>query len=241
MNRGWVGRWKAGRQNVAQHLMRSGRSVSFSLGLQFLQEGPVTVVDVGCGLSDFASMVQKKNPLAITYCLDGQPATVGALRKQGYNARIYRAPERLPFSNGEIEFLHCSHLIEHLQPQELYFLLQEISRTLASKGVLVISAPTLWEGFYSDLSHVRPYSEDVLNKYLTSDLSRVSNTRRYIRQFRREALFYRYEKLPIFGPLGFRGHTWLVDLIVLGVKKAMAFVGVYRLITTGYTAVYRKM
>jgi ubiquinone/menaquinone biosynthesis C-methylase UbiE len=211
------------------------------MGLQYLHEGPVTVVDIGCGFSDFALQVQQKNPMAVTYCLDGNPETVEALRIQGYNAQIYHALERLPFKNNHIEFIHCSHLIEHLQPQELYVLLQEINRILTVQGVLIISAPTLWENFYDDLSHVRPYPPSVLDKYLRADVSEVSNTRKHIRAFRREALFYRYEKHPIFSALGLRGDPWFLDLIVLGVKKALTRMGIYRLTTTGYTAVYRKV
>ncbi len=142
-----VHRWKANRQDIENYPMINCRLISFSLGLQYLQEGSITVVDVGCGFSDFASQVQQKNPMAVTYYLDGNPDTVEKLKIQGYNALIYQAPARLPFDDGQIEFIHCSHMIEHLQPQELYMLLQEINRTLTVQGVLVLSTPTLWEGF----------------------------------------------------------------------------------------------
>lgn len=220
--------------------MMHSRQISFSLGLQYLKEGSITVVDIGCGFSDFAYQVQQKNPMAVTYYLDGNPDTVEKLRMQGYNAQMYNAPTRLPFDDGQIEFIHCSHMIEHLQPHELYLLLQEINRTLAVQGVLVLSTPTLWEGFYDDLSHVRPYPVAVLDKYLTPGPKEVSSTRRTVNQFRREALFYRYEKSPIFSYHGLRGNPGFMDMIVLGIKKAVTSIGIYRLTTTGYTAIYRK-
>lgn len=241
MNSGWFSRWKANRQDIENYPMMNCRLISFSLGLHYIQDGSITVVDVGCGFSDFASQVQQKNPMAVTYYLDGNPDTVEKLRMQGYNAQIYHAPERLPFDNGQIEFIHCSHLIEHLQPQELYLLLQEINRTLAVQGVLVFSAPTLWEGFYDDLSHVRPYPVSVLDTYLTPGPNEVSSTRRHVSQFRREALLYRYEKFPIFSYHGLRGDPGFMDMIVLGIKKALTSIGIYRLTTTGYTAIYRKL
>lgn len=241
MNSACFSRWKANRQDIENYPMMNCRSISFSLGLQYLQGGSITVVDVGCGFSDFASQVQQKNPMAVTYYLDGNPDTVEKLRMQGYNAQMYHAPERLPFDNGQIEFIHCSHLIEHLQPQELYMLLQEINRTLAVQGVLVLSAPTLWEGFYDDLSHVRPYPVAVLDTYLTPVPNELSSTRRRISQFRREALFYRYKKCPIFSYNGLRGGPGFMDMIVLGIKKAAASIGIYHLTTTGYTAIYRKL
>lgn len=221
--------------------MTNDRSISYSMGLQYLQAGPATVIDVGCGFSDFASHVQQKNPMAVTNCLDGNLDTVEALRKQGYNLQLYRAPERLPFNDGEIAFVHCSHLIEHLQPQELYLLLQEFDRVLRDQGVLVISSPTLWEGFYNDLSHIRPYPPEVLDKYLSSTVEKISGTRKHIKQFRSEALFYRYKKCSIFSKLGLRAHPWIPDLIILGSKKAAEAMGIYRLVTTGYTAIYRKV
>ncbi len=241
MNSGWFNRWKANRQDIENYPMINCRLISFSLGLQYLQEGSITVVDVGCGFSDFASQVQQKNPMAVTYYLDGNPDTVEKLKIQGYNALIYQAPARLPFDDGQIEFIHCSHMIEHLQPQELYMLLQEINRTLTVQGVLVLSTPTLWEGFYNDLSHVRPYPVAVLDKYLTPGPNELSSTRRYVSQFRREALFYRYEKCPIFSYHGLRGDARFMDMIVLAIKRLVASIGIYRLTTTGYTAIYRKL
>jgi len=240
MRRGWLNRWQAERRDIAR-CATTERDIFLSLGLQYLSEGPVTVVDVGCGFSDFADQVQRKNSTAVVHCLDGNPETVEALKRQGFNAQLYRAAEKLPFNDGEIGFVHCSHLIEHLQPQELYSMLQEFTRVLSVQGVLVVSAPLLWEGFYNDMSHVRPYPPPVLENYLTATPDGESNTREHIRQFRHEALFYRYQKCPIFSKLGLRGESWLLDLVILGLKKAATGMRIYRLATTGYTAVYRKV
>ena len=240
MRSGWFSCWKTHRQDVARYAT-SERSIFFSLALQYLPTGPVTAVDVGCGVSDFVKQVQRKNPRAVMHCLDGNPETIETLRSQGCNAQIYRVPERLPFDDQQVGFVHCSHLIEHLQPQELYSLLGEFTRVLCTQGVLAISSPTLREEFYTDLSHVRPYPPTVLDTYLAIPVDGLSSTRKHIGQFRREALVYRYQKYPVFSKLGLRAESWPLDLIVLMLKKAATGIGIYRLATSGYTAVYRKL
>ncbi len=60
---------KANRQDIENYPMINCRLISFSLGLQYLQEGSITVVDVGCGFSDFALQVQQKNPMAVRIIL----------------------------------------------------------------------------------------------------------------------------------------------------------------------------
>lgn len=239
MRNGWVSRWKIDRKDIDKYTTME-RSIYFSIGLSYIEEGVVTVVDIGSGLSEFSIQVLKKNKNAITYSLDANADTIEELTRQGYKARRYNAPERLPFKDEEIGCIHCSHLIEHLEPHNLYSLFQEFTRVLSNKGILIVSTPTLWDHFYDDLSHVRPYPLATLDKYLTSTDDGISNTRKYINQFRREAVYYRYAKNPIFSKQGLRGNSWWLDLIVLGLKKLGNGIGIYNLSTTGYTVIYRK-
>ncbi len=239
MLKGWFSQWIRDRRDIARYAT-SERDIFFSLALQYLPEGPVTAVDVGCGASNFGKQVMRTNHEAIMHCLDGNFETVETLRKEGFQSRMYLAPERLPFDDQQVGFIHCSHLIEHLQPQELYLLLQEFTRVLSDRGILVISAPILWDGFYNDLSHIRPYSSFVIDNYLISTVEKTSHTRKCIKQFRREAKVCRYQKTPVFNTLGLRGESWLMDLVIQLFKKMATRVGMYKLMETGYTVVYQK-
>lgn len=216
----WIKRWKIERQVIESYSLHE-REPFFDLVLTYLQDGPVKLVDVGCGHSDFADRAQYKNPDADVWLLDGNPRTVQELLQQGRKVRLYRAPEPLPFENNEVGFIHCSHLVEHLCPSDLYELLKGFNRILADQGVLAISAPLFWDGFYNDLSHIRPYPPNVLDKYLTANAMEKSFTRISIGQFRREALCYRYHKRPFFSNFGLRANSWFLDILIISLKKLL--------------------
>ncbi|OQB74214.1 MAG: hypothetical protein BWX92_03096 [Deltaproteobacteria bacterium ADurb.Bin135] len=55
------------------------------------------------------------------------------------------------------------------------------------------------------------------------------------------AIFYRYGKFPISSKLGLRAYSPILDLFILGIKKAVMVIGIYKLVVTGYTAIYRKV
>lgn len=119
------------------------------------------VLDVGSGDGSFPKYCERND----FYLLEGNIETVKYLEKDFSNVVYGRIP-KIPFENEFFDLIHCSHIVEHLQPEELYEFLKEINRTLNVGGHLVISTPLLWEGFYNDLSHIKPYNPRVFQKYL---------------------------------------------------------------------------
>lgn len=241
MTYSWINRLRMHRLEIEQH-KTDDRNVFFRLALEYLKKGTAKVIDIGCGLSEFVNLAKEKNPEATIHLLDGNSYTLDILEKKGYNVIKYQVPEQLPFKDKEIDYINCSHLIEHLQPHDLYTLLLEFNRVICEDGIIVISTPSLWDGFYDDLSHVRPYPWQVLNKYLVSnDNGNLSYTRKHIGQFKCEHIFIRYEKNSTFNKLGLRSELLFVDLMILAFKKIAAKIGFYKLVITGYTAIYRKI
>jgi 2-polyprenyl-3-methyl-5-hydroxy-6-metoxy-1,4-benzoquinol methylase len=121
------------------------------------------ILDIGAGDGTFARSLKGCE----VHLLDGNPETVERLQAEFEHVHLQQIPGRFPFDDGYFNTIHCSHLIEHLQQEELYECLIEIDRCLAIGGTIVISAPLMWSGFYDDLSHVRPYTQNVLINYLT--------------------------------------------------------------------------
>jgi SAM-dependent methyltransferase len=121
------------------------------------------ILDIGSGEGNFAKYLGRKD----VYMIDGNQATVELLKKEFENIYYGKLPE-LPFEDNKFDVIHTSHLVEHLTPQELYDLLKEIDRCLKNGGVLVISTPLLWTGFYRDMSHLKPYYPTVFINYLSS-------------------------------------------------------------------------
>lgn len=162
--------WRRWRQDAytRRHYATASRAPFYDIAGRYLPaDGEAIVVDVGAGAGEFAARLRLLDRYPKLALLEGNPDSVAALRKRLGCGQQYRAPERLPFDDASVLFVHCSHLIEHLDPAALYAFLVEIDRVMADGGVLVISAPLLWTKFYCDLSHVKPYNPEVLLSYLS--------------------------------------------------------------------------
>ena len=119
------------------------------------------IIDVGCGQGRF--IAQDKNRIV---GIDQSEASLNKCKSLGYNV-IKGDVRQLPFEDSSVEGIHCSHVIEHFQPSDVHKILSEFDRVLKPKDVLVIRAPLLWYGFYSNLTHVRPYNPEAILHYLT--------------------------------------------------------------------------
>jgi ubiquinone/menaquinone biosynthesis C-methylase UbiE len=118
------------------------------------------VLDVGCGTGEFIKLNRKQ-----IEGLESNRLTAAAARKKDLNVKLGRA-EKLPFKDGTFDGIHCSHVIEHLPPEKVHAFLNEAGRVLTRGGVLVISTPTNWSGFYDKLTHLKPYPPRALLRYL---------------------------------------------------------------------------
>lgn len=115
-----------------------------------------TIIDIGSGDNSFSKYVSKK-----VHNLD---------KKTGYTA-----PDRLPFKDKSVDYIHCSHLVEHLYPHELYELMRQMDRVLKVGGYIAIATPLMWKNFYGDLTHIKPYNPDVFIKYFCKPLINMTN------------------------------------------------------------------
>jgi len=217
-----------------------GREPFYRLAGRYLPDDPgAVVVDAGAGAGKFAELLDLSDRYSNLYLLDGNPATVADLADRFTGAIHHVCPEPLPFEDGSVDFLHCSHLVEHLDGTALRVFLDECDRVLADGGVLVISTPLLWDAFYEDLSHVKPYGPGVFCSYLcggggqrSADV--VSDG------YRVEELVYRSRfRPPTFD--GGAGHRLMpVDFVVQCSRKLAALIGFGTYERTGYTMVLRK-
>ena len=123
--------------------------------------------------------------------VDANKNTCEELSKKYKNVFFADASKTLPFSDSFFTIIHCSHLIEHFYPEQLYSFLLECKRCLKIDGYLIISAPILWPGFYDDMSHVKPYNEKVLLNYLTC-IRKSNSTREIIGGFSHVETVKRY-------------------------------------------------
>jgi len=169
--------------------------------------------------------------------LDGNPERVRELLAMNRQAVLYVAPERLPFSDGTVALLHCSHLVEHLYPHEFHRFLGEIDRVLAYGAILVVSTPLLWSQFYVEAFHIRPYPPGTFLKYQTADRSRQPSGAQVSLDYTLELLIPRFttEVDHVVG-----SSVAAVDLPIQFLRQVIRLLGIRTFTQNGYTLILRK-
>lgn len=218
---------------------KDGRIPFFKLAYNFLpKEKDAVVLDIGCGDAEFAAGVNLAEKYNNLHLLDSNPETINKLRQQYKNVMHYEAPDRLEFEDASVDYIHLSHLVEHLEYQKLYAFMKELDRITAPGGVLVISTPLLWWRFYNDLSHVKPYNPEVFIHYLCDKKSERS-AGAISSIYTVENLTFRYRALPIPDG-GWTSQHLVVDVCMQIAKRITAALGFRYQEKNGYTLVLRK-
>jgi len=83
--------------------------------------------------------------------------------------------QKLPFKDGQLDHVYCSHFLEHLDFHEACFLFNEVYRVLKTGGTFEIIVPhAMSYAQVADLSHKSAWTEDTFgyftpqNKYFYS-------------------------------------------------------------------------
>ncbi|WP_037316575.1 bifunctional 2-polyprenyl-6-hydroxyphenol methylase/3-demethylubiquinol 3-O-methyltransferase UbiG [Salegentibacter sp. Hel_I_6] len=208
------------------------REPFFQIGKDLI--GPKsTVLDVGAGNGNFADFCNQKN----IYLFEGNPSSIKSLEANYKNVYLGRLPE-LPFDDTFFDVIHMSHVIEHLQPQEVYDTLKEFDRCCKPGGAIVISAPLMWEGFYDDLSHIKPYNPFIFQKYLCSGFCDNLTREPIAKNYTVEKLQYRFLEKKMFYTL--KRSKNLISKVTFQAYEFLRKKGFKKYQKTGYTIVLRK-
>ncbi len=128
------------------------------------------VLDLGCGKGFFLELL-KENGIS-GEGIDREEEMVKICCKKNLKVRQSDAISFLGDKKEEYDGIFCSHVIEHMYPRETLKLLELSFRALKGGGNLVIITPnfhdlyTISEGFWLDLTHIRPYPLLLLEKIL---------------------------------------------------------------------------
>lgn len=207
------------------------REPFFEIAKKYIKKGDA-VLDIGAGNGDFADYCQVQD----IYLFDGNELSINTLKAKKYKNVFLGELPKLPYNTAFFDLIHISHVVEHLEPQELYKTIKEMDRCCKTGGRIIISTPLLWEGFYNDLSHVKPYNPFVFQKYLCKE-TKDNLTRSSI------SILYTVEELVY----RFREREWIYNL--KNSTKFKIFEKIYTIIRplgfekyekTGYTIVLKK-
>lgn len=113
---------------------------------------PLSVLDYGLGRGKYLRLFREwgLTPVGVDINAD----YIEQARQDGFEA--YHEAE-LDSLGQRFDVIFLSHLIEHLDPNQLLALLDRLITLLTPNGRLVVISPVLGERFFHDFSHVRPY------------------------------------------------------------------------------------
>ncbi|MBD3351821.1 MAG: methyltransferase domain-containing protein [Candidatus Lokiarchaeota archaeon] len=233
-----INNWSVSYQARKEYSSGRDRRPFYQLAKKYLPIEPQEViVDIGAGQGYFAEYLHLNKTFPNFYLLDASHSSIEHLKNKFKNIKLYVAPDKLPFDDDSVGFIHCSHLVEHLYHAELYKFLQEIDRVLKAGGILVISTPLFWTNFYGELSHVRPYNPEVFlgcfcRKLDQSSLESIAGNYRILEQI------YRYTNIS-FEEWG--SENKFFDGVVYLFKGILQTLGIKKYIKNGYTLVLQKI
>lgn len=105
-----------------------------------LPRGPARVLDVGCGAGSVAKAVKRQRPdLDVFGCDVSHSALAAAAAESGGVAFRLGSGERLPFGDGEFDFVWIFDVLEHVDSPE--HVLAEVRRVLRPGGGFHIVLP----------------------------------------------------------------------------------------------------
>ena len=215
-----------------EYLHQSEKSFFYKMAARYLQHKNL-ILDMGCGLGNYLKL-RSENTIGI----DWNYKNLLQLKEITHPAYLIQGNVlSLPFSERTFDGIHCSHLIEHFAPQSAYTLLKEMDRVLSPGGIMVISAPLYWEGFYDDLTHVRPYSPTSILHYYTG-IPHSRTMQKIKGEYRVIDIKYRYyhKKLE---PLITSGQT--LSTIGILFTKLLNYLGLRKWSKNGFTLVLTKI
>ena len=195
------------------------------------------ILDIGAGEGEFVDYLNLKGKYSNLFLLDANKNTVEFLKKRFDNVLFYKVPNELPFHARTVDFIHCSHIIEHLYSEELYTFLREVDRILKVNGIFAVSTPLLWKGFYGDLTHIRPYNPSIFRNYLCSN-SKNRSRQIIATTYSELELVYRYREMDFSE--GWGSTVAIVDLIMQLSKRIFSKLGFRKYEINGYTLVLQK-
>jgi len=127
---------------------------------------------------------------------------------------------RLPFKDESMDFVHCSHVLEHLHAPALF--ISEIFRVLKKKGLAYIETPEAKRvflpsfgiiggvNFYDDPTHIRPYTKESLRRLALQAGFKEGNIKVFFARNWFNILFLPYALFKFFAT----GYNVYLDIIL---------------------------
>lgn len=115
---------------------------------------PKKVLDVGCGRGRYLISLSNQG-----YDVTGVEINSDQIKSipEKYRHQVI-SPDQAVQLQDSFDLIIMSHVIEHVEIKDFIDFMDSYLRLLKSDGWLVVATPLMYEGFYDDYDHVKPYT-----------------------------------------------------------------------------------
>lgn len=125
-------------------------------------KGKKIILEAGCGDGLFIEYGKRLGFKCEGF--DNNEELLSFCRKKGLKVKYGDLSEKLPYANNTFDGIHFSNVLEHLNEPE--FAIYELLRILKKDGILVITVPEIDQLYWSDWTHVRPFTKQTFDNLM---------------------------------------------------------------------------
>lgn len=122
------------------------------------------VLDVGCGFGEKLQLLRDHGYNVVG--VDVNQEAIRANLAAGFRCVL---PEEFDACEARYDVILMSHIIEHFAPAGLLHFMDHYLDRLKLGGHLIILSPLLWDRFYDDFDHVKPYPPNAIMEVFCVD------------------------------------------------------------------------
>lgn len=122
-------------------------------------------IEIGSGLCRFPIKLRNIITNLNIFCYEINEDSAKIAQSNGFTTYIGSILDN-NLSDESYDIVHCSHIIEHFKYPDVIVFINEILRITKRGGFLIIRSPLMWEHFYDDIDHIRPYPPEAIINYL---------------------------------------------------------------------------
>jgi SAM-dependent methyltransferase len=202
--------------------------------LLFKENKKIKILDVGCGIGDNLELIKSWGFINV-YGTDIAPEMVEVCNLKNLNVVLDQ-----DLLEDNFDLILFSHVIEHIKyPDIIKFFEHYFSKT-KKNGKIIIITPCLYNGFYNDIDHIKPYYP----KGLLNCFSEKKMSRSYFSKFNLQLLdiYFRKEVIVAFDIRSGYINKLPNKLIVKFRRMALKLINIILFgaisKTTGYAAIF---
>jgi|TARA_B110000259_G_scaffold178988_1_gene217941 SAM-dependent methyltransferase len=150
----------------------------------------IKILDVGCGNGENLELIKSWGYLNI-YGTDIAPQMVEECKLKNLNVVL-----DTDLASNNFDLILFSHVIEHIDYPDIIDFFEHFFSKIKKNGKVIIITPCLYNGFYNDIDHIKPYYPNgLLNCFSEKKMSRS-----YFSKFNLQLLdiYFRKEVIAAF-------------------------------------------